>query len=35
MLVVTRHPGESIVIELPTGELIEITLVRINGKQVR
>jgi len=35
MLVVTRRPGESIVIELPTGELIEVLVVRINGKQVR
>jgi hypothetical protein len=35
MLVVTRRPGESIVIELPTGELIEVTVVRVKGKQVR
>jgi carbon storage regulator len=35
MLGVTRRPGESIVIELPTGELIEVLVVRINGKQVR
>jgi len=34
-LVITRRPGEGIVIELPIGELIEITVVRINGKQVR
>jgi len=30
-----RGRGDSIVIELPTGELIEIMVVRVNGKQVR
>jgi carbon storage regulator CsrA len=35
MLVVTGRPGEAIVIELPTGELIEAMVVRVNGKQVR
>ena len=35
MLVVTRRPGETLVIELPTGELIEVMVIRVNGKQVR
>jgi carbon storage regulator CsrA len=35
MLMVTRRPGESIVIELPTGGLSEITVVRVKSKQVR
>ena len=35
MLVVTRRPGESIVIELPSRELIEVKVVRVKGKQVR
>ena len=29
MLVVTRRPGETIVIELPTGELIEVLVLSI------
>ena len=32
---VTRRPGESTVMQLPTGELIEVTVVRVKGKQVR
>jgi carbon storage regulator CsrA len=35
MLVVTRRPGEAIVIELPTGELIEAVVPGIKGNQVR
>jgi carbon storage regulator len=35
MLVVTRRPGESLIIELPTGERIEVTVVRVKGNQVR
>ena len=35
MLVITRRPGEAIVIELPSGELIEVTVVRVKGNQVR
>lgn len=35
MLVVTRRPGEAILIELPTRELIEVRVVRIKGNQVR
>ena len=35
MLVVTRRPGGSIVIESPTGELIEIAVLGAEGNQVR
>ena len=35
MLVVTRRPGEAIVIELPTGELIGVTVLSVKGAQVR
>jgi carbon storage regulator CsrA len=35
MRVVARRPGESMVIELPTGGLIEVTVVRVEGNQVR
>jgi carbon storage regulator len=35
MLVVTRRPGESVVIELPTGERIEVVVLGIKGNQVR
>jgi carbon storage regulator len=35
MLVLTRRPGESIIIELPTGERITVTVLGIKGNQVR
>ena len=35
MLVVTRRPGEAIVIELSTGELIELVVLSIKGNQVK
>ena len=35
MLAITRRPGESIVIELPTGERVSVAVVRIRGNQVR
>ncbi|MGD2075836.1 MAG: carbon storage regulator [Gammaproteobacteria bacterium] len=35
MLVVTRRPRESIVIELSTGEEIEIVVLAVKGNQVR
>ena len=35
MLVLTRHPGESIIIELPTGELITVTVLSNTSNQVR
>lgn len=35
MRVITRRPGESIVMELLTGEPIEVTVVGVEGNQVR
>jgi len=35
MLVLARREGELILIELPTGELIEVTVLGIKGNQVR
>jgi carbon storage regulator len=35
MLVVTRRPGESIVIELPTGERKKVAILAVKGNQVR
>jgi carbon storage regulator len=35
MLILTRRPGEFIVIQLPTGEQIEITVLGLKGNQVR
>ena len=35
MLVITRRPGESLIIELPTGEQIEITVLSNTSNQVR
>ncbi|MGD8853300.1 MAG: carbon storage regulator [Gammaproteobacteria bacterium] len=35
MLVVTRRPGESVVIELPTGERIGVAVLAVKGNQVR
>ena len=35
MLVVTRRPGEAIVIELPTGELIEVVVLSVKGNRVK
>jgi carbon storage regulator len=35
MLVVTRRPGEAIVIELPTGELIEVVILSVDGNQIK
>jgi carbon storage regulator len=35
MLVITRRPGESVLIELPTGEQITVAIARIRGEQVR
>ena len=35
MLVLTRREGETLVIELPTGETIEVTVLGIKGNQVR
>ena len=35
MLVVTRRPGTSIVIELPAEELIELTVLSVKATQVK
>jgi carbon storage regulator len=35
MLVVTRRQGESVVIELATGERIEVAVLVVKGNQVR
>jgi carbon storage regulator len=35
MLVLTRRPGETLIIELPTGERISVTVLGIKGNQVR
>jgi carbon storage regulator len=35
MLILTRRPGESLFIETPAGEQIEVTVLGIKGNQVR
>ena len=35
MLILTRRIGETLIIELPTGETIEVTVLEIKGSQVR
>ncbi len=35
MLILTRRVGETIIIELPTGEQIEVTVLGVKGNQVR
>ena len=35
MLVLTRREGETLIIELPSGETIEVTVLGIKGNQVR
>ena len=35
MLILTRRPGETLIIELPNGEQIEVTVLGIKGNQVR
>jgi carbon storage regulator len=35
MLILTRRPGESIIIETPNGECIEVTVLGLKGNQVR
>ncbi|EDM46255.1 carbon storage regulator [Marinobacter algicola] len=34
-LILTRRPGETIIIETPSGEVVEVTVVGTNGPQVR
>ena len=35
MLAISRRPGESVVVQLASGEKITITVVRISGRQVK
>ena len=35
MLILTRRIGESLIIELPTGEQIEVAVLGVKGNQVR
>ena len=35
MLILTRRPGETIIIELPTGERITVTVLGVKGNQAR
>ncbi len=35
MLILTRRPGETIIIETPAGERIQVTVLGIKGNQVR
>ena len=35
MLILTRRPSETLIIELPTAERIEVTVLGIKGNQVR
>jgi len=35
MLVLTRCPGETLIIETPTGEQITVTVLEVKGNQVR
>ena len=35
MLILTRRPGESLIIELPTGEQIKVAVLGVKGNQVR
>jgi len=35
MLILTRRPGETLIIELPTGEQIQVKVLEVKGNQVR
>jgi carbon storage regulator len=35
LLLLTRRPGETIIIELPTGDHIQVTVLGIKGNQIR
>jgi len=35
MLILTRRPGETLIIETPDGELITVTVLEVKGNQVR
>lgn len=34
-LILSRRPGETIVIETPSGEIVEVTVLGTNGPQIR
>jgi len=35
MLILTRRPGETLIIETPAGERIEVTVLEVKGNQVK
>ena len=35
MLILTRRPGEILIIETPAGERIEVTVLEVKGNQVK
>jgi carbon storage regulator len=35
MLILTRRLGETLILELPSGKTIEVSVLEINGSQVR
>ena len=35
MLILTRRPGETLIIETPAGEQIKVTVLQVKGSQVR
>jgi carbon storage regulator len=35
MLILTRRPGETLIIELPTGEQIQVKVLEVKGNQIR
>ena len=35
MLILTRRPGETIIIETPAGKQIKVTVLEVKGNQVR
>jgi len=35
MLILTRRPGETLIIETPAGEQIKVTVLHVKGNQVR
>ena len=35
MLILTRRPGETLIIEAPDGKKIEVTVLEVKGNQIR
>ena len=35
MLILTRRPSETLIIELPTGEQVQVTVLGIKGNQIK